>query len=131
MLRDQSMNAVVFDAGPLIAMDRSDRRVIALLERVAERDLNVVVPAGALAQAVRDPARQARLSRFVRQPNVDVVALDRAAAVRVGRLLQARRMSDVVDAHVALCANDLGATVVTSDPDDIAALDPDLTVMVI
>ncbi len=125
------MNAVVFDAGPLIAMDRSDRRVIALLERAAERDLNVVVPAGALAQAVRDPARQARLSRFVRQPNVEVVTLDRAAAVRVGRLLQACGMADVVDAHIALCARDRRATVVTSDPDDLRALDPDLNVLAI
>ena len=43
----------------------------------------------ALAQAMRAPAKQARLSRLVRQPTTDVVALDVADAISVGVLLAA------------------------------------------
>ena len=52
------------EAGPLIAPDRADRRVIALLARVDQTGAPVIVPAAALAQAIRDPARQARLARL-------------------------------------------------------------------
>lgn len=34
--------------------------------------------------------------------------------------------ADVVDAHVAICANRARQQVVTSDPDDLARLDPQL-----
>jgi hypothetical protein len=57
------VNSITFDAGGLIAVDRNDRRVIALLARAAERGMRITVPAGTLAQAIRNPARQVRLSR--------------------------------------------------------------------
>ena len=50
------MSGVTFDAGGLIALDRDDRRVLALLARATERGLRVTVPATALAQAIRNPA---------------------------------------------------------------------------
>jgi hypothetical protein len=93
---------VTLDAGALIGLDRGDRRVVALLTRALETSARVTIPATALAQAVRDPARQAQLGRLVRQPTSDVVALDRVGAVGVGRLLAASGTSDVVDAHVVL-----------------------------
>ena len=114
------------DAGALIALDRNDRRVVVLLARAAERGARLTVPAGALAQAVREPARQARLARLVRQPTTDVAALDRADATRVGRLLAVSGTSDVVDAHVVVCARRAGQSVVTSDPEDLHRLDPGL-----
>jgi hypothetical protein len=52
------MIGVTFDAGGLIALDRGDRRVVALVARAAERGAVVTVPATALAQAVRRPAKQ-------------------------------------------------------------------------
>ena len=64
-------------------------RVIALLARAQEESARVTIPATALAQAVRNPARQARLARLVRQPKTDVVALDRVDATGVGRILAA------------------------------------------
>jgi Arc/MetJ-type ribon-helix-helix transcriptional regulator len=62
------MSGVTFDAGALIALDRDDRRVVVLLARARETGAQVTVPASALAQAVRRPERQARLSRLIRQP---------------------------------------------------------------
>ncbi len=75
---------------------------------------------------MRNPARQARLARLVRQPATDVVALDRVDATGVGRLLAASGTADVVDAHVVPCAQRTGQAVATSDPDDLRHLDPSL-----
>jgi hypothetical protein len=117
---------VTLDAGALIALDRNDRRMIAILARAAERGSRLTIPAGALAQAVREPARQVRLARLIRQPMTDVAALDRGDATNVGRLLAASGASDVVDAHVVVCARRARQSVVTSDPDDLHRLDPSL-----
>lgn len=119
------------DAGALIALDRSDRRVLVLLARARETGATITVPAGALAQAVRQPDRQARLARLLRQPTTDVVPLDRMDATHVGRLLAASGTPDVVDAHVVICARRAGQRAVTSDPDDLRALDPTLGVVTI
>lgn len=122
---------VTLDAGALMALDRDDRRILALLSRARETSARVTIPATALAQAVRNPARQARLARLVRQPDTDVVALDRVDATGVGRLLAASGTADVVDAHVVLCARRTGQAVATSDPDDLHQLDPTLTLVTV
>lgn len=124
------MAGITLDAGGLIALDRNDRRVL-VLARAAQTNSRVTVPASALAQVVRRPDRQARLSRLIRQPLTDVVALDRVDAVHVGRLLAASDTADVVDAHVVVCARRSAQRVVTSDPDDLRALDPMLEVVVV
>ena len=117
---------LTLDAGGLIAVDRGQREIAVLLARAAERKARITVPATALAQAIRDPARQSRLARLVRQPTTDVVALDRIDATSVGRLLAASRTSDIADAHVVICAARAGQAVITSDPEDLRALDPAL-----
>ena len=115
---------VTLDAGPLIALDRGDRRIIVLLARARETGARVTVPATALAQAIRRPERQARLARLVRQPTTDVVPLDRVDATSVGRLLAASGTADLVDAHVVVCARRAGQRIVTSDGEDLRGLDP-------
>ena len=117
------MSGVTFDAGGLIALDRSDRRVLVLLARAAELGSKVTVPATALAQAMRAPASQARLSRLIRQPTTRLEALDGPDATQVGLLLAASRTSDIADAHVVICARRHGEPIVTSDPKDLAQLD--------
>ena len=117
------MTGITFDTGGLIALDRDDRRVIALLARAAEIGARVTIPATALAQAIRSPSRQARLSRLVRQPSTTLAALDGPDATRVGILLAASRTADITDAHVVVCARRSGQAIVTSDPDDIGRLD--------
>lgn len=122
---------VVLDAGPLIQLDRNDRRVVLLLARANEAGDLVVVPSTALAQAIRDPSRQARLARLLRQPRTAVVPLDKQDATDVGRLLAGRGTSDIADAHVVLCARRAQARVVTSDPGDLNALDPALSLVTV
>lgn len=123
------MPGVTLDAGPLIGLDRNDRRVVVLLARARETGSRVTVPATALAQAVRHPERQVRLARLVRQPTTDVVPLDRVDATNVGRLLAASGTADIVDAHVVVCARRTGQQVATSDADDLRSLDPTLRII--
>lgn len=123
------MTGITFDAGGLIALDRGDRRVLALVARAAERGMRVTVPATALAQAIRHPARQVRLTRLVRNVSTDLVALDAADATVVGLLLAATRSSDIVDAHVVVCARRANQVVVTSDGAGLRRLDPGLRLL--
>ena len=120
------MPGVTLDAGGLIALDRDDRRVVVLLARARETGARVTVPASALAQAIRRPERQVRLSRLIRQLGTDVIDLGRVDATHVGRLLAASGTTDITDAHVVICARRASQPVVTSDPGDLRQLDPAL-----
>ncbi len=125
------MSGIVFDTGGLIALDRNDRRVLTLVARSQERGLRITIPATALAQAIRNPARQARLSRLIRQVDTDLVALDGPDATAVGLLLARTGTADVVDAHVVLCARRAKQTIVTSDAGDLRRLAPDLQLVIV
>jgi hypothetical protein len=125
------MSGITFDAGGLIALDRNDRRVTVLLARAIELGTRVTVPATALAQAMRNPARQSRLSRLIRQGVTDLVALDGPDATAVGLLLARTATADIADAHVVICAQRTGQAVVTSDPGDIRRLDPELRLVAV
>jgi hypothetical protein len=118
------VTGVVFDTGGLIALERADRVVAVLVAEARRMNATITVPAGCVAQAWRDPRRQAGLASFLRLPNVDIVALDGEEARRIGLLLAAARSTDVVDAHVALCAHRRDQVVLTSDPADIKRLAP-------
>ena len=120
------MNGLTFDAGGLIALDRNDRRVLTLTERVIERGFRITVPATALAQVIRNPARQVRLTRLMREIGTDLVALDGSDATAVGLLLGRTGTEDIVDAHVIVCARRTGQAVVTSDAADLRRIAPDL-----
>ncbi len=101
-----------------------------LVEEALASGATLAIPAGVLAQAWRGGARQARLARLLRSSVCTVVPLDRRSALRIGARRAATGGTDVVDASVALCARDLGHPVVTSDPDDLRALDPSLTLLI-
>jgi hypothetical protein len=110
---------VVLDAGALIAIDRRDRTVGAML-RLLQRDAVPLMTSGAVvAQAWRDPRRQANLARLL--TGVHVAALDEAAARRVGELLGVNRTTDIADAHLSLLVQNQDR-ILTSDDDDIQAL---------
>ena len=125
------MNGITLDAGALIALDRNDRQVIVLLARASELGARVIVPATALAQVIRNPARQMRLSRLIRQADTDLVPLDGRDATAVGLLLSETGTADIVDAHVVICARRAGQMVVTSDPGDIGRIDPELRLVAV
>lgn len=120
------MSGITLDAGALIAVDRNDRQILSLLARARERGMRVTIPATALAQVIRNPARQVRLARLVRQVDTDLIALDGPDATAVGLLLARTGTSDIVDAHVVHCAQRAGQAVATSDPVDLRRISPDL-----
>jgi predicted nucleic acid-binding protein len=115
---------VTLDTGALIAIDRGDRRLQALLDEAGAAGAELAVPAGVIAQAWRGSARQARLARFLALSTVTVVALDEPEARASGTLCGRAGTADVVDASIVICARARGHAVVTGDPQDLAALDP-------
>jgi len=118
------MSGLTLDSGALIAFERNDRRVVALLAQAVHHKLEVAVPAGVVAQVWRDGRRQARLARLLGADLVDIEALDDRRARRAGQLCGIRQTADIVDASVVLCARERGHRVVTSDVDDLRRLDP-------
>jgi predicted nucleic acid-binding protein len=56
----------------------------------------------------------------------EVVPLDASQAQAIGALLARTGMTDITDAHVALCARTEGYAILTSDPVDLKRLDPTL-----
>ncbi len=126
------MKGLTLDTGALIALERGDERARALLQwAIAEPDATLNIPAGVLAQALRDHRRQTRLARLLKHDRTNVVPLDAPTARVVGLLLGVRRCRDVIDASVVVCARRYRQGVVTSDPDDLHKLDPRLRLTVI
>jgi len=110
---------IVLDAGALIALDRNDR---AMWIRLKAATLAAEIPithAGVVGQVWRGGPRQARLSQAL--AGIDVRPLDQRLAESCGELLAVTGKSDVIDAAVALLAED-GDDILTSDPTDLAEL---------
>jgi predicted nucleic acid-binding protein len=128
--RGRVTSAITFDAGALIAIEHRSRRMQALLEEIDRRDWQVAVPAGAVAQVWRGGARQARIAALLSDERTEVVALDDSLARAVGLLCGRSGHADVVDVSVALCARQRNLHVVTSDPDDLRAVDDTLILYV-
>ena len=107
---------LVLDAGGLIAVDRQDRVVGAMLRVAQQRTIPVRTSASVIAQVWRNGSLQANLARVL--AGVDTAALDGPTGRLVGELLGRSRTSDVVDGHLGLIVRS-GDTVLTSDPKDI------------
>ncbi len=123
------MNAVTLDAGALIAFERGDRAMLALLVVARRERTRLVVPAVAVAQVWRDGKKQARLARFLAAQGVEVETLTDQRARAAGQLCGLSGTRDIVDAAVVLCAKDNGGYVITSDPDDLVRLDSSLHIV--
>jgi hypothetical protein len=98
--------------------------MLALIDEVLAQGGRFQVPAGALGQAWRDGRRQAKLARFTRGTEVEVIPLDDDLSRACGELLAATGTSDVVDASIVLVARNREASIITSDIKDLARLDP-------
>lgn len=123
------MTRTTLDAGALIAYERSDRRVEAIVARAERHGERLAVPAGVLAQVWRDGRSQAKLARLVGSRLVELVALDPHSARLAGQLCGLTGTSDVIDASVVVVARARGKRVVTSDAADLRRLDPTLTLI--
>ncbi len=122
------MNGVTLDAGALIAIEKNDRRLIALLRVAADADLPITVPAGAVGQVWRNGAKQVRLARLLGTDGVSVEPLDDLRARAAGQLCGATGTKDVTHAAVVLGARTRGDRIFTSDVDDLRRLDPTASV---
>lgn len=116
---------LTLDTGALLALDQPSRAVAmqARLDEARRRGGTICIPAACVAQAWRS-SRQVRLARLLRSPDIDVAVMTVGVARSVGLMCAASGHSDVVDVHVVLCARQRHHAVVTSDPGDIARVDP-------
>lgn len=122
--RTRATAGIVLDAGALIALERGDKRMIALLDRALTQGRVFRVPAGVVGQAWRDGRIQATLARFLRSKEVEIIALDEQLARSCGELCGAADSSDIIDASVVLLARVGRDPILTSDPNDLRRLDP-------
>jgi hypothetical protein len=112
--------SLVLDAGALVAIERGDRHLVALLKRELLAGRTPLTHGAVVGQVWRGGSgRQARLAALL--PALHTAALDASLGRRAGVLLGRARTTDVVDAALVLLAVD-GDSIVTSDPDDIARL---------
>ncbi|MBI2941497.1 MAG: PIN domain-containing protein [Chloroflexi bacterium] len=123
--------SLTLDTGALIAVESADRWVGVILKRATERGAQIIVPAGALAQAWREGPREVRLALLLEDPAVAVAAIDAELARAAGELCCRRGADDVVDASVVVTGRRYHSTVLTSDRDDLRKLDPKLDLVVI
>ena len=120
---------ITLDAGALIALDRGDKRVIALLHRALAQRLKFRVPAGVVGQAWRNGRVQVALARFLRIDEVEIIPLEEQLARACGELCGATDTADIVDASVVILAKAHGDYIVTSVPRDLRRLDPGCAVI--
>ena len=92
--------ALVLDAGGLIAVDRLDRAVGAMLRVAQQEKLPVRTSAAVVAQVWRNGSLQANLARVL--AGVDAATLDGATGRSVGEILALSKTADVVDGHLGL-----------------------------
>lgn len=119
---------LVLDAGALIAFERADPRMRALVRDASKAGVTLVLPAGVLGRVWRNDARQVVLRALVNGPTSQVAPLDGPLAQACGVLCGRTATSDVIDASVVLTARRIHAVVVTGDAGDLLRLDPALTV---
>ena len=116
---------LTLDAGALLALDDPAKAVAmqARLEAARRRGGTICIPAEVVAQAWRS-SRQARLARLLKSPDIEVAVMTLSVARSIGLMCAVTNHDDVVDVHVVLCARQRHHAVVTSDPRDIARIDP-------
>lgn len=112
--------SVILDAGAFVALERNERAMWRRLKATLQAGTPPLTHGGVIAQVWRGgTGRQARLARALHA--VETVALDEGLGRRAGVLLTRSGLSDPVGAALAAMATH-GDRIITSDPDDLAAL---------
>jgi predicted nucleic acid-binding protein len=112
---------LVLDSGALVAAEK-DQRIEAVIRKWLREGARVLIPAPAIAEAIRGGPRDAAANRIIKA--VTAVAttsetIARSAGERLGR----RGSSETVDALVVAIAEAHFATdILTSDPRNIRSL---------
>ena len=109
---------IVFDTGALVALERRKQRAVRIWTTARRDQMEIVVPGAVIAEWWR--ARTDVRERIVAGITIEPVGerLGRAA----GEAIAATPGATVVDAIVMALAARLGATVFTSDVDDLEEL---------
>jgi hypothetical protein len=111
---------LVLDAGAFVAVERSDRDVVALVKRERLAGRSPITSGGVVAQVWRGGrGRQAPLARLL--ASVEVAPVDDSLGRRAGMLLARTGLSDAIDATVVCLAAD-GDDILTSDAGDLRTL---------
>jgi predicted nucleic acid-binding protein len=118
---------VVLDAGAFIALERRNPTMTRLTQLFSDAKTPLVTSAGVVAQVWRGGSGHQVPVAFLLRKSL-VVDLTDGQARLLGRMLGAARRSDPIDAHIVLLARERGWPVLTSDPDDLLAIDPTLAV---
>lgn len=110
---------VTLDAGALIAAERNDRSFWTWWKLAQLRDTEITIPAPVITQVWRG-ASNARIAHVIKRCRVHVIA--EPLARKAGMLCGKSGHGDAVDALVVAIADELGDTVLTSDPNDLRLL---------
>ena len=116
---------LVLDTGALIQVDRGNRHTLSAIDAALDRGERVLVPAGAIGQAWRNPSRQVLLSRMLKR--CAEVVLDGSEARASGQLCGKAGTADIIDASVAVAVaeanrRDDDVVLLTSDTRDLSVL---------
>ena len=116
---------LTLDTGALLALDYPGKAAAmqARLDEARRRGGTICIPAEVVAQAWRS-TRQARLARLLKSSGLDIAVMTLSVARSIGLICAETNHHDMVDVHVVLCARQRHHAIVTSDPHDIALVDP-------
>jgi len=111
---------LILDAGVFVGLDNPSRRgvILALIRKMQTEGVTPTTNEAALAQAWRVPSVQVPMAMLLRATAVYPFGDPRA----IGRRCALAKTADVVDASLAVLADQLDMSVLTTDPDDMAKL---------
>lgn len=113
---------IILDSGAIIASERNDATLAAILKAARKNRTPILVPATVVAETWRGASTHARAAHLF--GSVDSFPeLNEQTARQVGALLAISRTAQIVDGNVVAIAIALRpATIVTSDVNDISHL---------
>ena len=114
---------LTLDSGALIAYERGDQRLRALVTVAHAGERQLTIPTAVVAEVWR-PGRSRWLSALLAAS--DVEPLGEVLARRAGELLGRTGTSNAIDAIVAASAAQRGDVIATSDPHDLQRLADEL-----
>lgn len=111
---------MILDAGVFLALDNPSKRgvIVALVEKMQAEGIQPSTNEGVLAQSWRQPETQVAMTRLLRAVTTYPFGDPKAIGLRCAL----SGTSDVVDASLAVLAEQLNQTILTTDPDDMERL---------
>jgi len=119
---------LTLDAGALIAYERGEHRVRAILAKAFARGVVPTIPSIAIAEVWRGDAKDARVARLLKACNVEPLTERRARDA--GALRRRTDGAGAIDACIAVGVRRRTDALTTSDPHDMRRLlEPGATIL--